>query len=146
MYKTIWKIALKTFKSRKGLTLTEIMIVLVILGGLMAILASQVTQQLAKARVREAKILVFEISKSVDLFYTDCGFFPESLSSLKTKDPNCDAWGPKPYRKSIPKDPWGTEIVYETDGSDYFIMSYGADKQEGGEELNADVFSSEAEE
>lgn len=128
-------------RNNKGMTLLEIMIVLVILGGLIAILGNQVTKQLSKARVKEARIQISEIGKSLDMFMTDCGFYPEDLGALIEAPENCSNWGPDAYMKKMPKDPWGQEFIYEVDGGNYLLVSYGADKREGGKGNDADISS-----
>lgn len=126
---------LKALKNNKGMTLLEIMIVLAILAGLIAILASEVQGRLKKAHINEARIQIGEYSKALDLFYTDCGFYPsadQGLSALVTAPSNCQNWGPDPYIKKVSKDPWNHDYVYETDGSKFRLTSYGSDGKEGG--------------
>ncbi len=133
---------LKALRNSKGMTLLEIMIVLVILSGLIGVLATQVTKQLGKARVKQARIQMSEIMKSLDMFYTDCGFYPsadQGLQALVEAPSECRNWGPDPYLKSVPKDPWGTEFIYESSGGPPTIISLGEGKREGGTGLEADI-------
>jgi general secretion pathway protein G len=127
--------------NKRGMTLLEIMIVLVIVGGLVAILAQNVMGKLGKAQANEAKIQMKEIGKQLDLFYTDCGFYPTSLDGLVQADPNCKNWGPEPYIKKVPKDPWNTDYLYSVEGSSYSIRSLGRDRKEGGSGNDADLSS-----
>ena len=128
--------------SQSGMTLLEIMIVLAILGGLITILAGQVTKQLDKARIKEAKIQMAEIGKSLDMFYTDCGYYPEGgLQDLLEAPAECSNWGPDPYLKKMPKDPWGAEYIYEFENGTYVLMSYGGDRKPGGKGVAADISS-----
>lgn len=132
-------------RNRKGMTLLEIMIVLAILATLIGILASKVTGRLKAANVKQAKIQIAEISKALDLYYTDCNSqYPsssEGLNALVTQSSSCTQWGPDPYLKKLPKDPWGTPYIYESNGGSYTIISLGADKKEGGTNENADINS-----
>jgi general secretion pathway protein G len=125
----------------RGMTLLEIMIVLAILGGLIAILAGQVTGRLKAAKVKEARIQIGEVGKALDMFYTDCGFYPETLDGLLEKPGECNNWGPDPYLKKMPRDPWGSEFVYEVDSGNYLLISYGADRREGGSNDSEDISS-----
>jgi len=53
-------------------------------------------------------------------------------------------WSPDSYleKKFVPRDPWKTPYVYICeDGEHYVIISYGADKKEGGESKEADISS-----
>ena len=134
------------WKNTKGMTLLEIMIVLAILGGLITILATGVTSRLKTARIKEAKIQIAEISKALDMFYTDCSFYPtteEGLDALVDRTDECESWGPEPYLKRVPLDPWKNEFIYELHGIQYVLISLGADKQEGGEGESADISSEE---
>jgi general secretion pathway protein G len=126
-------------KNKKGMTLLEIMIVLAILAGLIAVLASQVNGRLKKARINEARIQIGEYGKALDMFYTDCGFYPTELSALLVAPSNCSNWGPDPYVKKLSKDPWSHDFVYETNGASFKLKSYGADGKEGGEKDAADI-------
>jgi general secretion pathway protein G len=122
-------------RDQKGMTLIEIMIVLAILGGLIVILAGQVTGQLKKARMKQARIQIAEVGKALDTYYTDCGQYPsteEGLAALVTAPSTCSNWGPDPYIKKVNKDPWGAEFVYESTGSNYVLRSLGSDRREGG--------------
>ncbi|MCB0411555.1 MAG: type II secretion system major pseudopilin GspG [Bdellovibrionales bacterium] len=136
----------RLLRNSSGMTLLEIMIVLVILGGLIGVLATQVTSRLGKARVQEAKIQMSEIHKALDMYYTDCGHYPTAEAGLKAlveANSDCSNWGPDPYLKKTPKDPWGSEFIYEMQDGRPFIMSYGADQREQGTGLNADITSND---
>jgi len=125
----------KFLKNNKGMTLLEIMIVLAILAGLIAVLASQVQGRLKKAKINEARIQIGEYGKALDMFYTDCVFYPsgdQGLGALLTATSNCQNWGPDPYVKKLTKDPWGHDYIYETTGSNFKLKSLGSDGKEGG--------------
>lgn len=131
-------------RNNKGMTLLEIMIVLVILGGLIAILATQVQGRLKKAKIRQAQIQIAEYGKALDMYFTDCNNYPtteEGLGTLVTAPPSCSNWGPDPYIKKVNKDPWGGEFTYESTGNNYVLRSYGSDRREGGTGDAADVSS-----
>ena len=135
---------LKLLKNNRGMTLIEIMIVIAILGGLMAILGQTVMGRLKKANMNQAKILIGEVSKALDMYYTDCSTYPsteEGLQALIQKPAGCASWGPDPYLKKLNKDPWGKELIYENVGNTYIIRSLGADKREGGSGDGEDISS-----
>jgi general secretion pathway protein G len=135
---------LKNRFNQKGMTLIEIVIVVAILASLMAILGTQVTKRFQKAKVDQAKIQIGEISKSLDMYYTDCGKYPQTLDALVNNDGSCSNWGPSPYiKKAALKDPWQTDFIYELQGSNFTLISLGADNREGGEGNDADVSNQE---
>lgn len=133
-------------RNRRGMTLLEIMIVLAILASLIGVLASQINSRMKKAKINQAKIQIGEIGKALDMYYTDCNSYPTSadgLQALVTQPGSCNQWGPDPYLKKLPKDPWGTDFVYESQGNNYTIISLGADRKEGGAGENADLSSAD---
>jgi len=129
----------KILRNQAGMTLVEIMIVLIIIGGLATILATQLIPQLGKAKVKQAKIQMGEISKSLDMFYTDCGYYPDNLEGLVEAPESCSTWGPQAYQKNLPMDPWNSEYLYEPSGGSYSLLSLGQDRMEGGEALDKDI-------
>lgn len=134
----------RVVRNSKGMTLLEIMIVLVILGGLIAILATQVQGRLKKAKIRQAQIQIAEYGKSLDMYFTDCNNYPsteEGLGALVAAPSGCSNWGPDPYIKKVNKDPWGGDFIYESTGNDYELKSLGSDRREGGAGDAADVSS-----
>lgn len=131
-------------RNAKGMTLIEIMVVMVILGGLITILAGQVQGSMKKAKVRQAKIQIAEVGKALDMYFQDCNNYPsteEGLEALVTQPASCPNWGPDPYVKKLNKDPWGNDLVYESTGSDYELKALGQDRREGGTGYDADISS-----
>lgn len=126
-------------QSQRGMTLIEIMIVLTILGGIAAFIITSVAGSQDKANMKQAKILINSVASALDLYYTDCGKYPESIEGLLQNPGNCKDWGPRPYLTKKPKDPWGHELIFETDADGFNIISLGKDGQEGGEGVNADI-------
>jgi general secretion pathway protein G len=140
--------ASKALKNQLGMTLIEIMIVIAIIGGLMAIVGSKLVGQLDNARIKNTKIQIQQLSKQLDAYYTDCNAYPTSDQGLEAllKSPGSDAcsnWGPNPYltKESELKDQWGHKFLYESDGTEYTIISYGRDGKEGGEGAAKDISS-----
>jgi general secretion pathway protein G len=131
-------------KNNRGMTLMEIMIVLVIVGMVATLATTQVVKQLDKAKVKETLLKINELSKNLDMFYTDCGFYPTTEQGLHvlleapTGEPTCSNWT-EPYIKKMPIDAWKSEFVYEQNGSSFVIKSYGKDKKEGGTGLDKDL-------
>ncbi|MGE0762068.1 MAG: type II secretion system major pseudopilin GspG [Bdellovibrionales bacterium] len=131
-------------RNRRGMTLLEIMIVLAILASLIGVLASQINSRMKKAKINQAKIQIGELGKALDMYYTDCNAYPtgaDGLQALVTQPSSCPQWGPDSYVKKMPKDPWGSDFIYESQGNTYTLISLGADKKEGGSGENADISS-----
>ena len=133
-------------RNNRGMTLIEIIIVVAILASLMAVLGNQVVQKYQKAQVNQAKIQIGEISKALDMYYTDCFRYPsdsEGLEALISEEAaSCNNWGPSPYlKKQALKDPWGNDFIYESDGTNFVITSLGAGGREGGSGTEKDISS-----
>ena len=124
----------------QGMTLIEIMIVMVIVGGLLSIVGGKVLTSFKKSRISQAKIQMGELSKGLGMYYTDCQQYPTALKGLMEATAECKNWGPEPYvKKSLMADPWNHEFVYEVSGSEFKLKSYGQDGKEGGTGLDADI-------
>jgi general secretion pathway protein G len=124
-------------------TLTEMLVVLVIVGLLTAVVGPRLFNRLDSAKQRTALVQIANLSAAVDLFRLDVGRPPsaeEGLAALVSAPELADWFGPYLAKQAVPKDPWGGEFVYEvTESGAYRIVSYGADKAPGGEGKNKDI-------
>ncbi len=137
-------------RNQRGMTLIEILIVLAIVGGVMAMLGQTVMSNFQKARIRQTRAQLAELGKAIDLYYSDCNDYPPSEMGLQallnSEGTNCQSWGPEAYIKpNLTKDPWGTSIQYENTGGNYVLRSLGKDKKEGGAGIDADISNEEPE-
>ncbi len=129
-------------KNEKGMTLFEIIIVLVIIVSVAGLLFKGIGANLDKARVNETKLRMSEVAKSVEQFNADCGTYPSALGDLEHATGNCSNWGPAPYIKASGLlDAWKKPFQYTNNGSTYTITSYGKDGSPGGEGVNKDIGS-----
>jgi general secretion pathway protein G len=131
--------------NNRGMTLVEIMIVLAILGAIMSLLLPKIVGGQDKAKVREAKIQIGQISNSLSMYKLDCNKYPATLGGLVAND-GCSNWGPEAYYK-VPKgqegikDPWQNDLVYSVEGGEYVLKALGKDGAEGGDGYNTDISS-----
>jgi len=133
---------------RGGFSLIELLIVIVILGGLMAVVAPGLMDSQKKATRNTMCLTMNDLKKRFDMFSLDNGTYPDSSEGfqalLSNPDPDKYPGYPvKPYLKKIPKDAWRTPFVYIKKGSDLEIISLAADKREGGEEWDKDILLSD---
>lgn len=129
-------------KARKGLTLIELAIVLLVLGIIMGIVfvnlkdATGVITSAKKLKVKQVQAL--QLPMAIERYLDEGGVLNpgDSLSVLAQKLPDSD-W--QPVSEDLFLDPWNTPyfICQGDDGSDR-ICSRGKDKQDGGEGENAD--------
>lgn len=127
-------------KKKYGFTLIELLIVIVILGLLMSLVAPKMFNKVDSSKQKTALAQMQMLQTSLDTYRLDIGDYPQSLNELRISDkPNWDG----PYiPKSIPKDPWGSEYVYQApgpNGEDFILMSYAKDGKAGGTDENEDL-------
>lgn len=134
-------------KKRRGFTLIEIMVVVVIIGLLSALVGPRLIGQSDEAKRKVAQTQISQLDQTLGLFQLDNGFYPTTAQGLAalvekpTTPPDPVNYRKKGYMKKVPKDPWGRDYIYECPGKhgDYDILCYGSDGQEGGEDSAADI-------
>jgi general secretion pathway protein G len=108
-------------RSQGGFSLIEILIVLVIIGTIMGLVASQIFKKGDTANINAAKIQISNIKSALDLYELNMGRLPttaEGLNALVEKPTEAEEasnWaGGGPYLKEVPKDPFRKqEFKYE---------------------------------
>ena len=135
--------------SQRGFTLLEIMVVVIIIGVLAVIVVQNVLPQADKARITAAKADIRTLAAALDTYRLDNSFYPstnqglEALVTAPSGTPEARNWGPEPYMRKLPVDPWGNTYVYTNEGFVFEIVSLGADGEEGGEGIATDIKFSE---
>ena len=122
------------------MTLIEIVIVIVLIGGILAVVGSQVMGNSDKAKFRLTEVQIEKLSAAVESYNSDVGEYPRTLEDL-SKDPGISGWlGPYADEKDL-KDQWKKGLEYRTPGEDgpFDLISYGKDGQPGGTSYNADI-------
>lgn len=130
-----------------GVTLIEMMVVLVIIGIVAALVVPNVIGRPDEARATVAQTDMKTIATSLELYRLDAQRYPtteQGLSALVTRPtapPVPDRWAEGGYLGEAPVDPWGNPYGYrgEQGGADYTLLSLGADGAEGGEGVDADL-------
>lgn len=127
--------------NKKGFTLIEILIVVIIIGLLASLVAPRLFTKVDKARINTAKAQIELLCSAIDTYRLDLGKFPTSLTELRVSAE--EKWDGPYLPKDIPLDPWGNAYVYKYPGEHgpYDIVSYGADGKPGGEGNDADIVS-----
>jgi general secretion pathway protein G len=132
--------AVQRNRSRIGFTLTEIMLVVVIIGILAALVIPKIAGSSERARVTAAQADINGgIKSALGQYEVDNGFYPKSLQDLIVQPGNAKNWhGPYFDPPKLPMDPWGNAYIYYFPGkhnaSSYDLLSIGADSKEGTED------------
>lgn len=132
-------------QGQQGFTLIEIMVVVVILGILSALIVPNVIGRPDEARVAAARLGVQQIGNALEYYRLDNGFYPstdqglEALVNQPSGFPEPRKWNPEGYLKNVPEDPWGEPYLYFSEDRSIDVYSFGADRQEGGEGVDADI-------
>ncbi len=113
---------------QRGFTLVELMVVIVILGGLIAIVGPNVFKAISESDRGRAETQMAMFGNAIQMYYLRHRKLPSSLDELAEEDPKTgEAW-----LESIPNDPWGNAYELKSlGGKKYKLMSYGEDGQEG---------------
>ncbi len=137
--------------NKRGFTLIEIMVVIVILALLAALVGPKILGRTDDAKIQTTKTQIRSLESALKLYKLDNGVYPtteQGLNALVAK-PTVGV-APKNYKeggylesKQVPKDGWGNDYIYVSPGEngDYDLYSYGADGVKGGEGKNADINS-----
>ena len=133
----------------RGLTLIELMVVIVILGILAGLIIPRIMGRPEEARRMKARVQMESIETSLKLYKLDNGTYPSTEQGLQalTEAPTIGQlprkWRTGGYleKGNVPKDPWGYEYIYLSPGvhSDFDLTSYGPDGEPGGEDKDKDI-------
>lgn len=127
--------------SQAGFSLIEIILVVVLIGGIVAFAATRILGGGDRAKVNLAKAQVQTLAEKVQQFEQDTGGLPGSLADL-VKAPGDAAGWLGPYAKASElKDPWNHPYTYTMpgEGKPFDLLSLGADGQAGGDSVDADI-------
>lgn len=133
----------------RGLTLIELLAVMVILVLLAGVVTTTVVKRVEEARRAKAIADISSLESALEQFHVQVGSYPTTQQGLQalrekpTTSPVPEQWNGPYVQKVIPKDPWGGDYIYEYPGKHnedgFDLYSLGRDGQEGGEDRDADV-------
>ena len=133
-------------KEQSGFSLLEVMVVVVILGVSASFVVPNLLGNKEKADQQKAITDIVALENALDMYKLDNSVYPttdQGLDALVSKPSSPE---PRNYRdggyiKRLPNDPWGNEYQYLSPGDNgtIDIFTLGADGQEGGEGIAADI-------
>lgn len=129
-------------KNRRGFTLIEIMLVVIVIGALAAMVIPRLSGRAEQARATAAQVDInTNIATGLRLFELDNGYFPsseEGLNALLVRPSSAPNWS-GPYLEKEPIDPWGKEYQYKYPGNNklkgYDLYSLGRDGQQSDDDI-----------
>jgi general secretion pathway protein G len=131
-----------------GYTLTELLVVIVVLALIAAAVTPQILGRFNNAKTRTAQLHADTLAASLDDFFIDVGRYPtseEGIDALLTAPTGTNGWrGPYVRSEKTLIDPWGRKFVVApstTANAPPSVVSLGADGAEGGEGADADIRS-----
>ena len=140
-----------SLRLRRGLTLIELVVVLIVIGLLAGLVAPQILGRVSDARETTAKTQIELLGVALENYHLDNGVYPSSqqgLGALRTKPsgiPDARNWRGPYLKKDIPVDPWGRPYIYKSPGdkdrAGFDIQTLGKDGKPGGTDEDADLSS-----
>jgi general secretion pathway protein G len=137
----------KRNRRQAGVTLIEMMVVVVIIALFAALVLPRMMGQADKARKTAARAQINAFMTALGSYKLDTGGYPtteQGLQALRAKPENVNGWQGPYTDKEIDNDPWGHPYLYHfpgEHGDEPDLISYGADGQPGGDGTNADIVS-----
>ena len=134
-------------RGQDGYTLTEMLVVIGIIGLIAAVLTPGIIGQFGRAKAKAAQLQLDTLSADIEAFSSDVGRYPtqqEGLNALIQEPAAVQGWtGPYVKDQRNLNDPWGQPILYVVDPQTrtFAVKSLGADGKAGGSGVNHDLQS-----
>lgn len=130
-----------------GFTLTEMMVVIVIIGLLSTVVVVNVLPLLGGAREDKVRADLSSLEGALTTFYATYGRYPttdeglEALVNPPAETRVAARYAEEGFIQRLPDDPWGHDYQYLSPGEHgrFDVYSLGADGRPGGEGDNADI-------
>lgn len=135
---------------KKAFSLIELMIVIIILGLLASMVMPNLIGKADDAKKKLVCIQMNSVNEALKMFKLDNGVYPSIEEGLEALQTNPDpqryvnyASGSYIEGTKAPKDSWGSSFVYINKEGVIELISFGADRKEGGKGEGADIRFSE---
>ena len=132
---------LSSASTQAGFSLIEIILVVVLIGGIVAFAATRILGGGDRAKVNLAKAQVQTLAEKVQQYEMDTGGLPGELAALVKAPSGASGWL-GPYAKEAElKDPWNHPYTFAMpgEGKPFDLACLGADGEPGGDSVNADI-------
>jgi general secretion pathway protein G len=132
----------KKRRNRRGFTLVELMVVIVIIGMLAGAVTFSVRGYLITSKQNVARMDIAKIGQALETFYIQYDRYPSNDEGIEILATNTEKF-PNGILSQMPKDPWGHPYQYNYPGRNgaFEVVSLGADGREGGTGGDEDISS-----
>lgn len=125
-----------------GFSLLEIMVVIMIIGGMAALIVPNLIGNKSRADIQKVKSDIVALENALGMYNLDNSTFPttdqglEALVSEPDSSPTPRNYREGGYIKRLPQDPWGNDYILNNPGenSKIDVLSVGLDGEEGTED------------
>jgi len=131
---------------KKGFSLIELMIVIIIMGLLASLIMPNLIGQSEQAKQKLTCVQMHALSDALKSFKIANGTYPTTTEGINAliKNPDPTIYTSYPSSgfldsKKVPTDPWKDEYIYIKTNDSFDIISLGADKKEGGNNEGKDI-------
>lgn len=125
-----WRTLGRIVRSRKGMSLVEVMVVIAIILTLMGILTFGIFAIFSDSQVDTTKMQMGRVAQRIE------------IHSLRKKLPSGSDGLSQIFPEGVPTDSWGNEFQFVTpgpNGKPFDLISLGADGQDGGNGNDEDI-------
>jgi general secretion pathway protein G len=132
-------------RPRRGFTLLELLVVMVIIGLLASYVGPKYFSQIGKSEIKVARAQIDALDKALAQYRIDVGHFPttdQGLAALMATPSGEPKWNGPYLSRAVPSDPWGRPYFYKCcpgEHGDFDLYSFGKDGVAGGSGEQADV-------
>jgi len=134
-------ISLSAPRLQAGMSLLEIIIVIVLIGAVLTLVGSRVLGGADRGKANLAKSQIQTLAGKVDNYQLDTGKLPTKLDDLVAQPSGVTGWLGPYAKQSELNDPWGHPIDYRAPGQGrpFDLISLGKDGQPGGSSYDSDI-------
>ncbi|MEQ9617534.1 MAG: type II secretion system major pseudopilin GspG [Phycisphaerales bacterium] len=129
------KLAVHHAGGRKGMTLVEVLAVVILLGLIATTLTLSFRGQVGRAKTEIARTGIGVIVNAIETYALETGSIPSTQQGLAVLTETPQGRGAPYLSPDKLNDPWGNRYAYVEpgpEGSAYQVICYGADGQPGG--------------
>ena len=132
---------LASARRQAGMSLLEIIIVIVLIGAVLTLVGSRVLGGADRGNANLARSQVATLAGKIENYQLDTRRLPAQLEDLVRAPAGVSGWMGPYARPAELNDPWGNPLIYRVpgQGQPFELVSLGRDGREGGSSVDADI-------